>query len=158
MNSGESLLSGVRSDLEAVMSVCKGEQKQDNHLRSVISALNKGQVPTGWLRYTTPKAITSVEWMSDFSERVKQLSALTNSKNLREEEIWIGGLFSPEAYITATRQLIAQTNGWSLEQLHLHLSTGGKKDSDLKFTINGTDLDRFRLGVFSLTSSFQAFD
>ena len=34
-------------------------------------------------------------------------------------EIWLGGLFTPEAYITATRQYVAQANNWSLEELYL---------------------------------------
>ena len=36
--------------------------------------------------------------------------------------IWLGGLFIPEAYITATRQFVAQANSWSLEELHLQVS------------------------------------
>lgn len=35
--------------------------------------------------------------------------------------IWLGGLFNPEAYITATRQYVAQVNGWSLEELMLEV-------------------------------------
>lgn len=37
-------------------------------------------------------------------------------------EIWLGGLFTPEAYITATRQYVAQANNWSLEELYLDVS------------------------------------
>ena len=36
--------------------------------------------------------------------------------------VWLGGLFTPEAYITATRQFVAQTNSWSLEELVLEIS------------------------------------
>ena len=36
--------------------------------------------------------------------------------------IWLGGLFTPEAYITATRQYVAQVNNWSLEELYLDVS------------------------------------
>ena len=36
--------------------------------------------------------------------------------------IWLGGLFTPEAYITATRQYVAQANNWSLEELYLDVS------------------------------------
>jgi hypothetical protein len=36
--------------------------------------------------------------------------------------VWLGGLFTPEAYITATRQHVAQANSWSLEELHLHIT------------------------------------
>lgn len=35
--------------------------------------------------------------------------------------MWLGGLFNPEAYITATRQYVAQANGWSLEELSLQV-------------------------------------
>lgn len=33
--------------------------------------------------------------------------------------MWLGGLFVPEAYITATRQFVAQANSYSLEELSL---------------------------------------
>lgn len=36
--------------------------------------------------------------------------------------MWLGGLFVPEAYITATRQYVAQANSWSLEELCLEVS------------------------------------
>jgi len=138
ITSGQALLSDVRSDILAMLAVCRGEQKQDNHLRALISALNKGQVPTAWMRYKTPKDITSAEWMRDFAERVKQLVRLSLSDNLRGEPIWLGGMFSPAAYITATRQLVAQSNGWSLEQLQMDIRIGGAEASD-SFTVNGMD-------------------
>jgi len=36
--------------------------------------------------------------------------------------IWLGGMFVPEAYITATRQFVAQANNWSLEELTLEVT------------------------------------
>ena len=36
--------------------------------------------------------------------------------------VWLGGLFNPEAYVTATRQCVAQANSWSLEELMLEVS------------------------------------
>jgi len=38
---------------------------------------------------------------------------------LKNSVVWLGGLFTPEAYITATRQYVAQANSWSLEELVL---------------------------------------
>ncbi len=45
----------------------------------------------------------------------------------------MGGLFNPEAYITATRQFVAQANGWSLEELMLEvlISDSDKQDLEL---------------------------
>ena len=40
--------------------------------------------------------------------------------------VWLGGLFTPEAYITATRQFVAQANSWSLEELYLDVHVGFK--------------------------------
>lgn len=35
----------------------------------------------------------------------------------------MGGLLFPEAYLTATRQYVAQNNKWSLEELELYVKT-----------------------------------
>jgi dynein heavy chain 1 len=51
-------------------------------------------------------------------------------------EVWLGGLFYPEAYITATRQTAAQRMGWSLETLHLKLDLEQIRDPD-GFVVEG---------------------
>lgn len=56
--------------------------------------------------------------------------------------MWLGGLFIPEAYITATRQYVAQANNWSLEELKLAVNVveKGQKSSldDKSFAVTGT--------------------
>ena len=37
---------------------------------------------------------------------------------------WLGGMIAPDAFLAATRQVTAQTHGWSLEDLELHLEVG----------------------------------
>ncbi len=52
--------------------------------------------------------------------------------------IWLGGLFTPEAYITATRQYVAQANNWSLEELYLDVHVGsGRQLGDCSFAVTG---------------------
>ena len=54
--------------------------------------------------------------------------------------ICLGELFIPEAYITATRQYVAQINSWSLEELYLQveISDGGRVNLDsCSFGISG---------------------
>lgn len=41
---------------------------------------------------------------------------------VQSAEIWLGGLFTPEAYITAMRQHVAHAKNWSLEELCLNVS------------------------------------
>lgn len=42
--------------------------------------------------------------------------------------VWLGGLLNPEAYITATRQCVAQANSWSLEELQLDVTITDNSD------------------------------
>lgn len=50
----------------------------------------------------------------------------------------LGSLFVPEAYITATRQYVAQANSWSLEELCLEVNVT---------TAQGATLDACSFGI-----------
>ena len=57
--------------------------------------------------------------------------------------VWLGGLFNPEAYITATRQYVAQANSWSLEELHLEVTISCEEKIDIdsySFALTGLKL------------------
>lgn len=62
--------------------------------------------------------------MNDFVKRVEQLKKLSASKDFGQSGLWYGGLLFPEAYLTATRQAVAQKNKYSLEQLELKFEIG----------------------------------
>ncbi|XP_064603299.1 cytoplasmic dynein 1 heavy chain 1-like isoform X2 [Liolophura sinensis] len=148
VNAGAKLLADVRQDLNDIMLVCMGEKKPTNHHRLMMSDLAKGIIPVSWKRYMVPSGITVIQWVTDFSERVKQLQvivAATTSggvKELKNINVWLGGLFIPEAYITATRQYVAQANSWSLEELYLDviISDSGQKADACSFTVSGLRL------------------
>lgn len=63
-------------------------------------------------------------------------------------KVWLGGLFNPEAYITATRQFVAQANGWSLEELNLAVTiedgSGKQNTDDCSFALSGLKLQGAR--------------
>lgn len=52
--------------------------------------------------------------------------------------VCLGSLFVPEAYITATRQYVAQANSWSLEELCLEVNVT---------TAQGAALDACSFGI-----------
>ena len=59
---------------------------------------------------------------------------------IKGERIWLGGLFTPEAYITATKQYVAKAKSWSLEQLTMKMSVAESEQvttSDTSFVIIG---------------------
>lgn len=67
-------------------------------------------------------------WIADLARRLAQLDNIAKMDNLNNIEVWLGGLFYPEAYITATRQAVAHRKKWSLETLHLRLDIGCVSD------------------------------
>lgn len=147
---GAKLLQTVISDLQDVVLICQGEKKQTNHHRSMLSELVRGIIPKGWKLYTVPAGCTVIQWITDFSNRIKQLQKVSQlvsqagAKELQGFHVWLGGLLNPEAYITATRQCVAQANSWSLEELALEVTiteTGANAESkDSSFGVIGLKL------------------
>ena len=90
-----------------------------------MTDLVKGAIPKGWRAYKVPDKLTAIQWIADFILRVDQLISFSklalDGLDLRTARVWLGGLFVPEAFITATRQAVAQANSWSLEKLGLEL-------------------------------------
>ncbi|GLD93495.1 hypothetical protein PINS_up002087 [Pythium insidiosum] len=121
---GISFLSTVRSLLKTVQDVCHYKLKPTNDVRAVMHVIHKDGVPSEWLQlYPVAPNLTLTEWLGDFARRMEQLASLAS---LRAElmlaptdSIWLGGLFSPEAYVTAARQTVASIRGCPLDQLHL---------------------------------------
>uniref|UniRef100_A0A915HKX7 Dynein heavy chain, cytoplasmic n=1 Tax=Romanomermis culicivorax TaxID=13658 RepID=A0A915HKX7_ROMCU len=150
INLGSRLLSDVRHDLSDLVLICQNQKKQTNHHRSLSTNLNKGIVPDTWRKYALPPGTTVIQWIYDFAERIKQLNEISNAfvkdqaKAFKNVRVWLGGLFAPEAYITATRQFVAQSNAWSLEELFLEVHVAESFDKlkfdDCSFGVTGLKL------------------
>lgn len=145
------LLQTVVSDLQDVLLICQGEKKQTNYHRQMLSELVRGILPNSWRRYTVPSGCTVIQWVTDFSQRVQQLQKVSQlvsqagAKELQSFPVWLGGLFNPEAYITATRQCVAQANSWPLEELLLDVTitesgSDGGHNKDSSFGVVGLKL------------------
>ena len=76
------------------------------------------------------------EWVPNFARRLAQLDHISGLGDLNNIEVWLGGLFYPEAYITATRQAVAHRKKWSLETLHLQLDLEKVNDPEA-FILDG---------------------
>jgi len=102
-------------------------------------------IPNEWKKYPVPPSVSITIWINDFGQRLKQLAEIRQSKDYGRSSLWLGGLFLPEAFITATRQAAAQANGWSLENLELEveiLLEGESKPSDAtNFIAKGINLE-----------------
>jgi len=140
---GAKLLKKVRGDLNDLIQVCEGNLKQTNYTRELISNLSKGVIPKEWKKYPIPSSTSISVWLVDFAKRIKQLQTVKNSRDFGRSGIWMGGLFLPEAYITATRQSAAQAHEWSVENLEIQISIE-KEGADI-------DVDETSFAVIDMT-------
>jgi len=128
VNIGARLLTSVQGDIRDILDICEGTKKQTNYHRQMVAELVRGVIPALWRQYKVPATTTVIQWITDFAQRVKQLHTVSqavaqgSANALKTQQIWLGGLFNPEAYVTATRQCVAQANSWSLEELQLRVT------------------------------------
>lgn len=156
----------IRESLSELLLVCKGERKITNSIRDLATLISSSKVPQGWSQvYVSSQDLTVAEWLEDFGRRLTQLSivarefgsqekdvnleaALTllcrqrDDGELTQSRIWLGGLFFPSAYLTATRQAVAQANGWSLDDLAAEVLVGAvEAKDDQSFIITGLTVE-----------------
>lgn len=107
-------------------SLTKGKKAYQRIIRPLMPFLTnflflQGTIPDHWRRYKVNKSMAVSGWIANLGRRLAQLDNIAGLDNLSNVEVWLGGLFFPEAYITATRQAVAHRKKWSLETLHLRL-------------------------------------
>ena len=139
------LLRHIRDDdLAEMVKVASGEVKSSNRLREVTSALSRDELPAAWTSVYSSEPMPVKAWLADLAQRAKQLATVvaTPMADIGSMGLWLGGLSSPEAFITATRQEVARSRGWALEDLRLvvHLESVAPPNpdrADCSFVING---------------------
>ncbi|CAH0489695.1 unnamed protein product [Peronospora farinosa] len=121
---GAQYLGTVGGLLRTVQQVCAYKAKPSNETREAMRTLFREQVPEQWKQlYRVSNELSLSEWLTDFSRRVRQLKELAQLAPAdilqKPSGIWLGGFFSPEAFVTAARQNAAADLGCSLDELHL---------------------------------------
>jgi len=139
---GWELIQVVRRDLELVRQVCQGAQKHSNHSRMLVECISKGVLPRHWRRYVAPPSLSLNLWVVDLARRMGALPPPSPPPST----IWLGGLFNPNAFITATRQAAARANGWSVENMELTIqvlsSTSPRPEASIaSFIVKGLTLE-----------------
>ncbi|CAO1616035.1 unnamed protein product [Sympodiomycopsis kandeliae] len=136
----DSLLRTVRTDLKEVIDVCSGISRQTNHNRLLLNELPKGTIPSSWKQYPSSKGMSLNLWISDFNRRLQHISEITKETKFDKINVTLGLLFSPAAYLTATRQAVAHKYQISLDNLQLQLLINAE-DVDKGFILQGMKLD-----------------
>lgn len=97
--------------------------------------------------------MTVAEWIPNLARRLQQLDRIATVDNSQEVQVWMGGLFFPDAYVTATRQAVAHKKKWSLETLDLRLDIERVNDPSA-FIVDGTRASHSYLLRFLRNSCF----
>ncbi|XP_034246592.1 dynein heavy chain, cytoplasmic-like isoform X2 [Thrips palmi] len=115
VNSAADLVHNVVHDFQDALLIYQGVKKQTDYHRTMMNDLENDIVPASWRRYPVPDGCTVIQWLVDLYSRVQQrhwVSQLMSEgvKKIKTHPVWLGGLLNPEAYLTATRQCVAQAN------------------------------------------------
>ena len=92
---------------------CEGDTKATNSLRKLMTSLSSGNVPSSWrAEYPSPTDTGISSWVADLVSRTEALDRYRPMFRTKEAvsgtRYWMGGMFNPHSFITATRQHSAQ--------------------------------------------------
>jgi dynein heavy chain 1 len=132
---GAAALAAVRADVAAARAYRDGTARPSAALRRLLGSVAAGVVPDSWraLHAGADTATTVAAWAADLRARADALASylplLTATGPAadaagQQAVFWVGGMFAPDAFITATRQRAAQARQWSLEELEACLDVG----------------------------------
>ena len=155
------LLAEVRRSLSELQRALAGQSAWSAGAESLARSLAAREVPAswmalsgptlkplgGWLERTASRAAQLVEWLSGAGGGSGSGSASNNNNNNDSEAensshpasvpprvVWLPGLFSPRAFLTAVTQAAARRNGWPLDATALVIEpvkrgSGGVSDA-----------------------------
>ena len=76
-------------------------------------------------------------WVADLAQRLAQLDEVTRTDSFERFAVTLGLLFTPGAYLTATRQAVARRTRVSLENLRLDLRVNDDGQASGGFSLQG---------------------
>jgi len=187
MEVGKEMILRVQEDLNATcryleqtLGDCHNQERtQDPDARksrakveATVTALSLDEIPGPW-RALHPRGAVDRgvgAWITDSIQRVEHglalLSKLEKERNRKENissalgGVWLGALYNPEAFMTATRQVVATQMCCSLEELDLAVeiktpdNNTEQRGRDNAFavvnlTLEGADLEEGQLSLSS---------
>lgn len=142
LNVATRLLDIVREKVGEVKSMCEGTLQPLMELKLLAQTLYSGQVPKIWKKFTFLETLEVTPWISDLKKRLDQFDSLVSTPEWQKKGVWLGGMLFPEAFMTATRQYVAQNAKLSLDELDLRatLYEGGTVDED-SFLVDGLSIE-----------------
>ena len=121
VNFGASLLKKLLGNLKDVDDMANGRIHPLQEIKNMGRTIHTSQVPKDWKKYTILSNIDVTNWVTDFNARLSQLNELKESENWQQYGFSLGHFFYPEAFFTASRQLVSQRLNTALDELELRV-------------------------------------
>eukprot|EP00163_Fabomonas_tropica_P009916 TRINITY_DN1985_c0_g1_i1.p1 TRINITY_DN1985_c0_g1~~TRINITY_DN1985_c0_g1_i1.p1 ORF type:complete len:4225 (-),score=1474.45 TRINITY_DN1985_c0_g1_i1:598-13272(-) len=125
------LLSEIRRSLEELDRGLSGDISLTDSMQEVLTALHSDKVPPSWVAVSYPSRKPLASWFNNFLDRIQQLQQWSIDLQV-PPSTWIGGLFNPQAFLTAVMQTSARKNNWSLDNLIIHTEVTKKQAKDIE--------------------------
>jgi dynein heavy chain len=130
------LLQEVRNSLIELQKGLGGQLNISDAMEDLATALSINEVPgrnpfsrASWERLAWPSKKSLGSWFSELLQRVEQLQAWVGPSDAptlkRPISLWLSGLFSPTAFLTAIMQVTARKNDFPLDNMTIetHVTT-----------------------------------
>lgn len=122
------LIHEIKRSLRELLLGLKGELTLTVEMERLDHAIFYDQIPETWMSLAYPSMLNLQSWFADLLHRIKELSLWLNDFKL-PCTIWLGGLFSPQSFLTAIMQESARKRDLPLDRMCLHCDVT-KKDKD----------------------------
>ncbi len=109
------LLSTIKKTLNDLVLALDGMIVMTDDLEQTSSSIYNNQVPRLWAQKSYPSDKNLSSWIVDLEQRFKFIRKwiAVGSPNL----FWLGGFFSPQAFLTAILQQYARRHGVSIDTI-----------------------------------------
>ena len=133
------LLSEMRESLEDLHKGLEGQKNFSEEMQQLSSALSRDSWPSSWSKLSWPSEKNLSDNFQDLLCRCEQLSKWVVGDERpggrdafqRLDTVWLGGLFNPNSYLTAMRQIESRNLNVPLDRMSIEASiVGGEHNAD----------------------------
>ena len=138
------LRSILLEDISGLKDMSDGsDTRVGQNIKKIGKDVFSGVIPLDWQKYKLPRGLNVTVFVEDFSKRLAQLHGCINTADWQRKGVELGNMFFPEAFFTATRQLVAMHKQLSLDELDLHVSLaqGSSMVDQNSFLISGLTIE-----------------
>ncbi|XP_054720541.1 dynein axonemal heavy chain 11-like [Uloborus diversus] len=126
------LLQEVRTSLKDVERGLKGELPWSEEMDALGDSLASDAVPHSWSAKAYPSLFLLGSWFSDLLHRYRALDRWLQADFALPPTVWLGGLFSPQSFLTAVIQTSGRKHDLPLDKLSIHCDVTKKSPEEFQ--------------------------